>query len=320
MTSAQDSSAARSGLWLILQTGVALCFIGHGAFGLITKQAWVPYFGVAGISEAWAWKLMPWIGAMDVAVGFLAFIWPCRALFVWAALWTVWTALLRPLAGQGWPEFFERAGNYGVPISILVLIGVRGGWFARLPEQWLARTFHTYDALTARLASRSGDGPVADSERTATRTSPLHEIFGLRLTDSVHSRLAWTLRLTTATLLTGHAACALMLHKAGLAHHYDVFGVVETTAVMLGVGWFELLLALAVLMIRAPGVLIFACLWKLATECLFLTSGAVAPMFEVIERGGSYVAPLALAYLLTRRKSPARIASTPLPNNQLSHA
>ena len=197
MTSAQDSSA-RSGLWLMLQTGVAMCFIGHGAFGLITKQAWVPYFGVAGISEAWAWKLMPWIGAMDVAIVFLAFIWPCRALFAWAGCWAVWTALLRPLAGQGWPEFFERAGNYGVPIALLVLIGLRGRWFS----------FQS--------------GPASG------------------LTDPLRSKLAWTLRLTTATLLAGHAACALVLQKAGLAHHYAALGVADTMAVMQGVGWLEI--------------------------------------------------------------------------------
>jgi len=49
-----------------------------------------------------------------------------------------------------------------------------------------------------------------------------------------------------------------------------------------------------------PALLVFACLWKLATESLFLTSGAPAPVFEIIERGGSYIVPLALAYLLTR--------------------
>lgn len=235
-----------------------MCFIGHGAFGLITKQAWVPYFGVVGISEAWAWKIMPWVGAMDVAIGFLAFVWPCRALFAWAAFWATWTALLRPLAGQGWPEFFERAGNYGVPIAILVVIGLRGRWLVRLPEQWPAFT-------------------PADCHR-----------------------LTWALQLTTATLLAGHAACALVLHKAALAHLYAVLAPADPAAVMMAVGWFELGLALAVLVIRSPAVLLFVCAWKLGTELLFLTSGTTAPVFEVIERGGSYMAPLALAFALFR--------------------
>lgn len=276
--SAADRADTGTVLLWMLRIGVALCFIGHGAFGLITKQAWVPYFGVVGISEAWAWNLMPWVGAMDIAVGFLAFIWPCRALFLWAAGWTVWTALLRPLAGQGWPEFFERAGNYGVPIAILVAVGLGGPRFARLSERW----------------------PV--------------------LSDETRRRLLQVLRIATAILLSGHAACALVLQKPGLAHHYAVFAPADTIGVMLAVGWFELALAAAVLVIRQPALFLFVALWKLATEILFLTSGAPAPLFEVIERGGSYVVPLALAYLLTRSVAPSVSIPSQPSDSLLSHA
>jgi hypothetical protein len=251
-----------------------MCFIGHGAFGILTKAGWVPYFGVVGIPEPWAWKLMPWVGAMDITMGFLAFVWPCRALFAWAAFWATWTALLRPLAGQGWSEFIERAGNYGVPLACLVAVGLAGGWLARLPEHW-------------------------------------------SLSAAAWRRLAGTLRLTTATLLLGHAGCALLLAKAGLAKHYAVFGFGDTVAVMTVVGWFEVILAVAVLTRPVPALILFVCAWKLVTECLFLTSGAAAPFFEVVERGGSYVAPLALAYLLTRAPSPGPIP-TPSPSPPLS--
>lgn len=240
--------------WL-LRTGMAMCFIGHGAYGIMTKAAWLPYFAVAGIGETTAGKLMPWIGAMDIAMGFLAFVWPCRALFLWGAAWCVWTALLRPLAGQGWPEFLERAGNYGVPIALLVVLGLRGGLIGRMPEQW-------------------------------------HLPAG-----GIRRRLAWTLRLTTATLLIGHAGCALLLRKAALAQHYAIFGPVDTQAVMTAVGWFELILAAVVLTGHSAGFLLFICAWKLATESLMLTSGAPAPFFDFIEHGGSYAAPLALAWL-----------------------
>jgi len=268
---AEQSSGSFPVLPWLLRTGVALCFLGHGAFGLITKQAWVAYFGVVGIPEAWAWQLMPWVGAMDVTVAFLAFLWPCRALFAWAAFWAVWTALLRPFAGQGWPEFFERAGNYGVPLAILALTGLRGPWFARLPEQW--------------------------PEMSAP----------------VRRRATLVLQLALAALLAGHAACAVVLQKPGLAQHYEVFAVGDPSGVMRAVGWFEVALAAAVLVFRVPALLVFACLWKLATESLFFTSGTPAPLFEIIERGGSYLVPLALAYLLARREE-----SASLPVSQLS--
>jgi hypothetical protein len=44
-------------------------FVGHGAFGVLTKAAWVHYFALFGFSEAWAWKLMPVVGSVDIALG-----------------------------------------------------------------------------------------------------------------------------------------------------------------------------------------------------------------------------------------------------------
>src|SRR4051794_17947780 len=53
---------------------IAVCaeFVGHGAFGIITKAAWVPYFAVVGIPEWMAWRLMPVIGTVDIVLGLLA--------------------------------------------------------------------------------------------------------------------------------------------------------------------------------------------------------------------------------------------------------
>ncbi len=39
--------------------GIASCFIGHGAFGVLTKEAWLPYFGLVGITPDNAYALMP---------------------------------------------------------------------------------------------------------------------------------------------------------------------------------------------------------------------------------------------------------------------
>ena len=120
----------------ILRIAVAACFIGHGAFDVITKAAWLPYFAVFGIPEAWAWKLMPVVGVVDISVGVLTLIQPVRAVILYMAFWGFQTACLRPLAGQGIWEIFERAGNYGVPLAFLCLLG--GGrsladWFSARP-------------------------------------------------------------------------------------------------------------------------------------------------------------------------------------------
>src|SRR5215510_1426299 len=118
--------------WL-LRLGVVGCFIGHGAYGFMTKEAWVPYFGVVGIDRTWAYWLMPWIGAMDVSLGLTMVVVPLRIVLLHLTVWGLWTAALRPLSGDAVWEFFERAGNYGVPLAFLVLAGVSRslrGWFA----------------------------------------------------------------------------------------------------------------------------------------------------------------------------------------------
>ena len=35
----------------ILRVGVIGCFMGHGAYGLLTKEAWVPYFGIVDMQS-----------------------------------------------------------------------------------------------------------------------------------------------------------------------------------------------------------------------------------------------------------------------------
>jgi hypothetical protein len=107
-----------------LRAGAALCFIGHGAFGFITKAAWLPYFGVVGIPEAWAWRLMPLVGAVDVLAGMAVLFAPRGLPLVYMSIWALWTALLRPLSGEPFFETIERAGNYGVPFAFLLLTAI----------------------------------------------------------------------------------------------------------------------------------------------------------------------------------------------------
>src|SRR5688500_7320424 len=120
---ARPAVPASSMAYWSLRVGAALCFIGHGAFGFITKEAWLSYFAVAGIPEAWAWQLMPLIGGIDVMVGMSVLFAPRALPLIYMVVWAFWTALLRPLAGESFFEALERAGNYGVPLALLFLSG-----------------------------------------------------------------------------------------------------------------------------------------------------------------------------------------------------
>ncbi|HEX6315453.1 MAG TPA: hypothetical protein VFZ73_11365 [Gemmatimonadaceae bacterium] len=254
---ARALSATTSAYW-VLRVGAALCFIGHGAFGFITKAAWLPYFAVAGIPEAWAWRLMPVVGAVDVMAGMAVLFAPRGLPLIYMTVWAFWTALLRPLAGEPFAETLERAGNYGVPLAMLL--------------------------LTAMPRSLSGAGTLLD----APSDDP-------RALNATRQALRWT----TVLLLAGHGMLGIT-NKAMLVTHYTTIGFPSSTVI--AAGWFEMALAVAIAVRPAASLLMFVAAWKLATEFLFITAGA--PIWEFVERAGSYAAPLALALLLHSRPTP----------------
>jgi hypothetical protein len=66
-------------------------------------------------------------------------------------------------------------------------------------------------------------------------------------------------------------------------------------------GWFEIALGVVAAVRPLPALLVFIALWKLATESLFISAGA--PVWELVERGGSYAAPLALAAVIMMERA-----------------
>ena len=101
-------------LYWTLRLACAAEFVGHGAFGIITKAAWLPYFGVVGIPPEWGWRLMPMIGTVDITLGLLVgLILPARGLLLYMAFWG-----FLPAAGEPWWEFIERACNMVAPFAL----------------------------------------------------------------------------------------------------------------------------------------------------------------------------------------------------------
>ncbi len=257
-SSAVNSGTGDRALEWTLRAGAALCFIGHGAFGVITKQAWVPYFAVVGIGHDAAYHWMPVIGTLDILFGILTFVQPRAALLVWMTAWALWTASLRPLAGEPFWEALERAGNYGVPFVLLLLSETGSGW-----RTWFA--------------------PVR------TRMLSLTLI----------RRLQIVLTAATVLLLIGHGALAL-LPKPALVSHAALFGLpMDTESVARILGSIEIGLAALLILRPAITVCLIILAWKLGTESLFIFAGS--PVWEVVERAGSYAAPLALAITYSTR-------------------
>jgi len=112
-----------SRMHITLRIASAMCFIGHGIFGIITKPVWCNYFAVFGIGHDMAYRLMPVVGTMDIAMGLILLLYPLRIVPLWLVIWGFVTASLRPLSGEPFAEMIERAGNYGAPLALLLLRG-----------------------------------------------------------------------------------------------------------------------------------------------------------------------------------------------------
>jgi uncharacterized membrane protein YphA (DoxX/SURF4 family) len=111
-----------------LRIASAMCFIGHGAFGIITKPIWCNYFAVFSIGHDLAYHLMPILGSLDILMGLSLVFYPTRAILGWLVIWAMITATLRPLSGEPFAEFIERTGNFGAPLALLLLSGWRPLW------------------------------------------------------------------------------------------------------------------------------------------------------------------------------------------------
>jgi hypothetical protein len=244
----------------IMRVGAAACFIGHGAFGMITKEAWVPYFAFAGIPRDWAFDLMPVVGTVDIVAGFSVLFGPRPVVLIYMAAWALWTALLRPLTGEPVAEALERAGNYGVPLALLLLTG-----------------------LPTSLADAFGERRPDSSSENAI---PVMR----------------TLTFTTALLLLGHGLLTIRGNLI-IASHLEFAGFGLHSQLL--TGYAEIAVAILIALRPSVTLLLLVAAWKLATEALFPLTGA--PIWEFIERAGSYAAPLALAGLMSRRREPVRL-------------
>ena len=287
-----DKKTLQSQLHWTLRITAALCFIGHGTWGLITKAGWLPFFQSQGIEPDIAWKLQPLIGAFDILMAIILLRKPNRTILIWMFLWALWTAILRPLAGnlekiqvdgewivqvatdsmrvakmQIW-EFLERAGNWGPPFILLVM----GGAFA--------------------LSNKDLVTPYKEPE----------------IKDSTIDTVFFLLKACLALLLIGHAGFGFAVEKKMLIDHWQSIGVNADVAFITQVGYAEFVLGVLIFIAPMRPLILLALGWKLFTEFLYVPADTVTGMgivniFEWIERWGDYGVPLAMLYILSYRKA-----------------
>lgn len=212
-----------------LRLAVVMCFIGHGCFGIITKQIWCNYFGVFGIGKEMAYTLMPYVGTVDILMGISMLVYPTRAIAAWLVVWGLATASMRPLSGEPFAEFIERAGNYGAPFALLL---VQGG-FPLGKKQWFAHM----------------DDNVSINAETLAKV------------------ITW-LRVFAFLLLIGHGWLNL-IQKQGLLSQYHTLGFADPAKTAQFVGLFEVLAALTVLIRPFKNILLVFIIWKISSELFY---------------------------------------------------
>lgn len=212
-----------------LRIAAAMCFIGHGAFGIITKAIWCNYFALFGIDKVHAYQWMPLLGTVDILLGLLLLFKPVRAVAVWLIVWAIITAACRPLSGEYFAEFIERAGNFGAPLALLALAGGIKWNF-----RWL---FSTIDPRE----------PV--SEKSLARVKLI-------------------LRLAVFLLLVGHGWLNL-IQKPSLINQYSALGFSNPVNISLLAGIFEIMAAIAVLVKPVRPLIVVFLFWKVGTELFY---------------------------------------------------
>ena len=212
-----------------LRIASAMCFIGHGAFGIVTKAIWCNYFALFGIGKEMAYRLMPVAGTVDILLGILLLIKPFRAIPAWLVVWGIITALCRPLSGEPFAEFIERAGNYGAPLCLLLLAGG-----IKLNISWCRSIINPA-------------GPVDDKSMATVKM---------------------LLRFTVFLLLLGHAWLNL-IQKPALLNQYSSLGFTNPVNVSLVAGIFEIMAAFAVMVKPVRPLLVAFLVWKMGTELFY---------------------------------------------------
>lgn len=212
-----------------LRIAVAMCFIGHGTFGIITKPIWCNYFTVFGIGHDLAYHLMPILGSFDILVGVAMLAYPVRAIPAWLVVWGIVTALLRPLSGEPFAEFVERAGNFGAPFALLLLSRAGG----KTIKGWLT--------------------PIDPNVHADTKTQ---------------MRVVLCLRIVVFMLLLGHGWLNL-IEKKGLISQYTSLSFSNPANAAHAVGLFEIIAACAVLIRPFGPLLLVLLAWKIFSEFFY---------------------------------------------------
>ena len=102
----------------VLRIGVFGTFLGHGLLAISVNPAWIPYLTTLGLEPEQIKVIMPMIGSLDILVALWILLKPNKYVVLWAVFWALATAIIRPLSGELFLTFVERAANWAAPLAL----------------------------------------------------------------------------------------------------------------------------------------------------------------------------------------------------------
>ena len=153
----------------ILAVSIAGTFIGHGCIALGGGEPkWYSYLAVASIGPSIGRTLMRLIGALDVAVGLAAILYPHPLILAYAAVWGAATAIMRPLAGESVWGAVERTGNSLPAAALMWLVAEQnvkgGGYYYTMVTAVMAMLLAAFTLLLRQT------GALAETGKTAVKS------------------------------------------------------------------------------------------------------------------------------------------------------
>ena len=148
---------------------------------------------------------------------------------MWLVIWGIVTASLRPLSGEPFAEFIERAGNFGAPLALLIMSGGVGKNFRNL--------------LT----------PINPNAELDTKT---------------YGRVLICLRIIIFLLLAGHG-CLNVIEKKSLLSKYTALGFSNAGKTALTIGFCEIIAAFMVLIRPIRPMIFAILIWKITSELFY---------------------------------------------------
>lgn len=267
----RDEKSPETTVFWILRIAVGFNFLFHGAWGVVGREAWLPFFALAGIGPDGAEVLQRLIGVMDITLGLIALFKPSRSALLWMVIWAVWTAMLRPLTGTAWWYSLERAGNYAPPLALLLY----AGW-GQSVKDWI--------------------WPFSTPALTENKTEIIKWVLRLGISAQLISHGMYGV-VEGKLLLIDHFA------SVGLPGPW-----MSPEIFLIGTGWLEIGLGALVLFRPVRPALVVIVLWEVFLGLMYPISGLpvsehpqVFHIFRTLERFGDYAAPVGLFVLMTYR-------------------